>query len=102
MHLRDAYETTMDPARRAEVATMLARTLVFAGGPGEATAFARSAAAALPADLDDARQGLLALERIGGYMHGLPEQEWQRRRRPGLRARARAPGCWRRRWPGRS
>jgi DNA-binding CsgD family transcriptional regulator len=76
VYLRDAYETTMDPARRAEVATMLARTLVFAGGPGEATRFARSAAAALPADQDDARQGLLALERIGGYMHGLPEQEW--------------------------
>ena len=76
VYLRDAYETTMDPGRRAEVATMLARTLVFAGGPGEATRFARSAAAALPADQDDARQGLLALERIGGYMHGLPEQEW--------------------------
>jgi DNA-binding SARP family transcriptional activator/DNA-binding CsgD family transcriptional regulator len=79
-HLREAYDTVTDVAVRAEVATMLARTLVFAGGPGEATRFAREAAAALPDELDDARQGLHGLERIGGYMHGLPESEWGRGR----------------------
>ena len=79
-HLRDAYETVADPVVRAEVATMLTRTLIFAAGPGQATAFARAAAAALPAELDDAQQGLHALERIGAYMHGLPEDEWGRGR----------------------
>jgi DNA-binding SARP family transcriptional activator/DNA-binding CsgD family transcriptional regulator len=75
-HLRAAYDAVTDPELRAEVAIMLARTLVFAGGPGESTAFAHAAYAAVPAELDDARQGLLALERIGGYMHGLPEDQW--------------------------
>ncbi len=75
-HLRAAYESVTEPDRRAEVAIMLTRTLVFAGEPGEATAFARAAAAGLPAGHDDARQGLLALERIAGYMHGLPESQW--------------------------
>jgi DNA-binding SARP family transcriptional activator/DNA-binding CsgD family transcriptional regulator len=76
-HLRAAYSEVTDPDVRAEVAIMLARTLVFAGAPGEATAFARAAQAALPSGQDDARQGLLALERIGGYMHGLPAADWQ-------------------------
>ena len=76
-HLRAAYDTVADPAVRGEVSIMLARTLVFAGGPGEATTFARQAAAELPADLDDALQGLHAIERIGGYMHGLPPEQWQ-------------------------
>ena len=89
-HLRDAYETAADPVVRAEVATMLARTLIFAGGPGEPTTFARAAAAALPAELDDAQQGLHALERIGGYMHGLPEEEWGRGR---LEVRGEGPGA---------
>jgi DNA-binding SARP family transcriptional activator/tetratricopeptide (TPR) repeat protein len=74
--LRAAYASLIDPALRADVAIMLARTLVFAGEPGEATAFARAAAAGLPDELDDARQGLHALERIGGYMHGLPKDDW--------------------------
>jgi DNA-binding CsgD family transcriptional regulator len=79
-HLREAYSTVTDPVLQAEVATMLARTLIFAGGPGEATRFARAAAATVPAELDDAQQGLHAIERIGGYMHGLPEAEWGRGR----------------------
>ena len=92
-----------DPALRAEVAIMLARTLVFAGGPGEATAFARAARRPrCRPDLDDARQGLLALERIGGYMHGLPEEEWLVGRAGGAGRGRRAPGCSRRRSRGRS
>jgi tetratricopeptide (TPR) repeat protein len=74
--LKAAYATLIDSDLRTEVAVMLARTLVFAGQPGEATEFARAAAAALPDDQDDARQGLQALERIGGYMHGLPAEQW--------------------------
>jgi DNA-binding SARP family transcriptional activator/DNA-binding CsgD family transcriptional regulator len=76
-HLRAAYDSVTEPVARGEVAIMLARTLVFAGGPGEATTFARQAATELPEDLDDARQGLHAIERIGGYMHGLPAEDWQ-------------------------
>ncbi len=76
-HLRAAYREVTDEDVRAEVAIMLARTLVFAGDPGEATTFARAARDALPSGQEDARQGLLALGRIGGYMHGLPAADWQ-------------------------
>ncbi|MER5429161.1 BTAD domain-containing putative transcriptional regulator [Streptomyces sp. NPDC002588] len=76
-HLGQAYETLPDPARRATAALALARTLVFAGGPGQATAFARRAAGELPAEFTDARQGLLALERTSGFMHGLHPRQWR-------------------------
>ncbi|MGZ4610705.1 MAG: BTAD domain-containing putative transcriptional regulator [Actinomycetes bacterium] len=77
-HLREAYDTLPDERDRAAVAQMLARTMVFAGGLGEATSFARRAAAELSPELVDERQGLLALERISGFMHGLDEQDWRR------------------------
>ncbi|GHJ47661.1 hypothetical protein Cs7R123_50030 [Catellatospora sp. TT07R-123] len=77
-HLREAYETLTDPVQRAEVALTLVRSLVFAGSRGESVAVARRLAAQLPAELTDARQGLLGLERLGGFMHGLPEAEWRR------------------------
>ncbi|MFJ9564556.1 BTAD domain-containing putative transcriptional regulator [Streptomyces fuscichromogenes] len=76
-HLRQAYDTLADPARRAAAALLLARILVFAGGHGQATEFARRAAADLPAELSDERQGLLALERISGFMHGLDQKLWR-------------------------
>ncbi|MFI7400534.1 BTAD domain-containing putative transcriptional regulator [Streptomyces sp. NPDC049541] len=76
-HLRQAYDTLADPQRRAVAALLLARTLVFAGGHGQATEFARQAAAELPAELSDERQGLLALERISGFMHGLDQRLWR-------------------------
>jgi DNA-binding SARP family transcriptional activator/DNA-binding CsgD family transcriptional regulator len=75
-HLQAAYAALADPRERAEVAIMLARTMVFAAAPGEATGFARAARAGLPPELDDARQGLVALEHASGYMHGLPPSEW--------------------------
>jgi tetratricopeptide (TPR) repeat protein len=77
LHLGEAYQTLPDEHERAAVAQMLARTLVFAGGLGEATGFARDAAAALPDDLVDERLGLLAVERISGFMHGLDESQWR-------------------------
>ncbi|MET7475982.1 BTAD domain-containing putative transcriptional regulator [Streptomyces sp. NPDC005648] len=76
-HLRQAYDTLTDPGRRAAAALLLARILVFAGGHGQATEFARRAAADLPAELSDERQGLLALERISGFMHGLDPKLWR-------------------------
>jgi DNA-binding SARP family transcriptional activator/DNA-binding CsgD family transcriptional regulator/tetratricopeptide (TPR) repeat protein len=76
-HLTDAYQALVDdPVERGRAGVMLARTLVFAGDRGEAARFAREASAALPASSVDERQGLLALERISAYMHGLDVQTW--------------------------
>lgn len=72
-HLGEAYDRLEDPGARAETAIMWARTAVFAGGPGEATRIARVAVDELGAhpELADQRQALVALARIGAYMHGL-------------------------------
>ncbi|MFI1566912.1 BTAD domain-containing putative transcriptional regulator [Streptomyces sp. NPDC020490] len=77
-HLREAYDTLPEPARRANAAQTLARALVFAGRRGEATGFARRAAAELPADLTEPRQALLAMEHLSGHMHGLDATMWRR------------------------
>lgn len=76
-HLRESYETDEDPARRAITARILAGLLVFAGDRGEATAFARRAAAALPGELADERQALTALERVSGCLHGVDPRTWR-------------------------
>ncbi|MGY1813671.1 BTAD domain-containing putative transcriptional regulator [Blastococcus sp. SYSU D00820] len=77
-HLLQAYALhDDDPRLRADLAIAIARTHVFAAPPGVATTFAREAAAALPAELADERQALLALERISGFMHGLDPATWQ-------------------------
>jgi DNA-binding SARP family transcriptional activator len=77
-HLLQAYEGMVDPRERADIAVAIARTQVFARPPGEATAFARRAADALPDELDDHRQALLAIELVSGYMHALPPARWRR------------------------
>jgi DNA-binding CsgD family transcriptional regulator/predicted negative regulator of RcsB-dependent stress response len=76
-HLTEAYGVLPDARERARIAAVIARTHVFVSPPGVATAFAHDAAEALPADLDDERQGLIALERITGFMHGLPESSYR-------------------------
>ena len=66
------------PARRRRASARrdrpwsIARTHVFVS-PARAwrPRSPREAAAALPAELDDERQGLVALQRISGFMHGL-------------------------------
>ena len=75
-HLEQAYPFLEDPALRGEVAIGIARNHVFASDRGVATAFARTARASLPAELGDIRQGLLALERISGFMHALEPSQW--------------------------
>jgi DNA-binding SARP family transcriptional activator/tetratricopeptide (TPR) repeat protein len=77
-HLLEAYACSAEPRARADIATAIARTLVFAGERGAAAAFAREAAAGLPEDLDDHRQALLAIELTCGYMHGLDPATWRR------------------------
>ncbi|MGE5747550.1 MAG: LuxR C-terminal-related transcriptional regulator, partial [Solirubrobacterales bacterium] len=81
-HLAQAYRALSDPEPKAETAIMLARTLVFGGERGRATAVARAALDDLPADLVDQRQGLLALERIGGDMHDLDPAAYRAHERP--------------------
>ena len=61
-HLREAYELLEDPRRRATAAWLLARTLIFAGSPDGAAAFAQRALAELPQDLEDERKALEAVE----------------------------------------
>jgi DNA-binding SARP family transcriptional activator len=76
-HLGAAYELATEPADRAELAVAIAWTHVFTSSPGVAAAFAQDASAALPEELVDARQGLVALQRISGFMHGLDPALWQ-------------------------
>jgi tetratricopeptide (TPR) repeat protein len=76
-HLSDAYAAMEEPHARALLAMDIARTHVFVSPPGVATAFARDAAATLPDGLDDERQGLLALQRIAGFMHGLSSDSYR-------------------------
>ena len=77
-HLRAAFEVVTDRDQKRDVAFQLARTLVFAGGPGEAVLFAQEAIRALPDTETDTRQGLHALERVTGYMSGAPAPVWRR------------------------
>lgn len=76
VHLEQAYPLLEDPAVRGEVALGIARNHVFASAPGVASAFARTARLSLPDELADTRQGLLALERVAAFMHGLDPEEW--------------------------
>ena len=71
-HLAEAYALSDDDRERARLGMVIARTHVFVSPPGVATEFAARAAAAVPDGLDDERQGLVALQRITGFMHGLP------------------------------
>lgn len=76
-HLSDAYAVLEEPHERALLAMDIARTHVFVSPPGMATSFAHAAAASLPDGLDDDRQGLLALQRVTGFMHGLPAETYR-------------------------
>ena len=84
-HLTEAYQTLDDEAQRADAACVLARSLVFAGERGQAAAVARAAREALPEDLDDHRQMLLALERITGFMHDLDPASYDKDAKPEIR-----------------
>lgn len=75
-HLLEAHALVDDPVLRGEVAIAIARSHVFASPRGVATAFARHAATDLPPELADVRQGLLALQRISGFLQGLPPTQW--------------------------
>ena len=91
-HLEEAYHLHPDPRVRADIALVAAATHVFASPPGFATTFARRAESALPCDrddLDDHRQGLVALQRMSGFLHALDEG-W---RTPALPPEGPGPGA---------
>jgi DNA-binding SARP family transcriptional activator/tetratricopeptide (TPR) repeat protein len=75
IHLEQAFPLLEEPALRGEIALSIARNHVFASDPGVASAFARTSRLSLPAEIVDARQGLLAIERIAAFMHAL-DGEW--------------------------
>ena len=79
-HLREAYELLGDPGGRGQAAFLLARTLIFAGSPDDAAAFARRAAGDLPPELDDQRQALEAVELISIYFGASVENAIERLR----------------------
>jgi DNA-binding CsgD family transcriptional regulator len=66
-HLREAYDLLDDPADRATAAFLLARTLMFAGDPEDAAAFARQAAEELPAEVGGQREAVEAVELLAVY-----------------------------------
>lgn len=78
-HLLEAYRELPGGRLAAEVGFAAALTMVFAGAPGSATAFAFEAADRLPGERVDERQRLEAVGRTGGYMHGLDPSVWRDR-----------------------
>ncbi|MCU1677138.1 MAG: Tetratricopeptide 4, partial [Frankiales bacterium] len=74
--LQASYDSLVDPGARAVAALALTRTLVFVGALGAPVTFAKSALATLPEWLADERGSILALQRIGGHMHGVDAAVW--------------------------
>ncbi len=85
-HLREAYELLGDHRQRAIAAWLLSRTLIFAGSPEDAAAFAQRALAELPPELHDERNALEAVQLISVYfgaeVEGAIERSQQLRHEP--------------------
>ena len=75
--LMEAYPHVDDPELQVRIATVIAHTQVFASERGAAVTFARDAARRLPPGMDDARDGLVALLRIGGVMQSVDPDLWR-------------------------
>ncbi|HET6876404.1 MAG TPA: BTAD domain-containing putative transcriptional regulator [Jatrophihabitans sp.] len=75
--LMEAYPGVDDPELQVRIAMAIAYAQVFAGERGAAAAFAREAAERLPPGMDDARNGLLALQRISGMMQSVDPALWR-------------------------
>jgi DNA-binding SARP family transcriptional activator/tetratricopeptide (TPR) repeat protein len=75
--LRAAYEYADDPQTQVRIATAIAHTQVFASERGAAVTFARDAIRRVPDGMDDARDGLTALLRIGGLMQAVDPALWR-------------------------
>jgi DNA-binding NarL/FixJ family response regulator len=75
--LSAAYERIDDPETQVRIATAIAHTQVFASERGAAITFARDAVRRIPEGMDDARDGLNALLRIGGLMQAVDPARWR-------------------------
>ncbi|MFZ0090989.1 MAG: AAA family ATPase, partial [Solirubrobacteraceae bacterium] len=69
-HLSEAYGLLEEISPRAVAAQILARVLILTGEPARGAQLARRAAAELPAELDDSRYALEALELMAGLIGG--------------------------------
>jgi DNA-binding SARP family transcriptional activator len=74
-HLGEAYELMPKGTERDRLASVYAQALVFAGRPGDPTRFVLENLATFDAG-SDAYQGLVAVGRLGGYLHSLDPQSW--------------------------
>ena len=89
-HLRAAYESTPDPAERAEIVGVLSRMLIFTNPPDDAVELLRKARAGLPPELGDLDDALAAVE-LYAVFFGAEDTDGGRRLatvqvpRPGLR-----------------
>ncbi|HST42061.1 MAG TPA: AAA family ATPase [Conexibacter sp.] len=85
-HLREAYGQIDEPVAKAMVANVLGRALAFTGAVVESADIARAAAAQLPDELGDLRDGLLALEAMSIFFgaSGHNELVWLSDRRDPL------------------
>jgi DNA-binding CsgD family transcriptional regulator len=69
-HLREAHEAASDPVERGRIGRLLARALLFSGHPDEGAAIARHAALEVPAEVEDLRLELEAIEMIAVCVFG--------------------------------
>ncbi len=77
-HLGEAYELLEDPRKRAIAAWLLSRTLIFAGSPDDAAAFAQRGIAELPEEFEDERKALEAVELISVHFGAHVEDSAER------------------------
>jgi len=92
-HLREAYDGLTDPVARGEAAIRLGRILLFVGAPGEAIELAVRAAAELPPDAQDLRDGLEAVELLGVFFGVVDPSELARLDANRHRPRGGGPGA---------
>jgi DNA-binding CsgD family transcriptional regulator len=85
-HLGEAYELLDEERERVAAAQLLGRVLLVTGHTAEAAALVRGAAAELPAELEDLRRSLEALELMAVLLDGSDDETRRRlrhhRRRP--------------------
>lgn len=75
--LRRAYAELTDPAERARAAIRLSHLLLFVRSPQEGVALATEAAAELPSELHDFRDGLRAIRLIGAAFGAVDPAEFR-------------------------
>jgi hypothetical protein len=75
-HLGEAFDLMSAGPAREQMAPLYAQTLVFAGQRGEPTQFVLDHVAEFGAG-NDGYQSMVAVGRLGGYMHGVDPSVWR-------------------------